>query len=549
MRVRLLLAAGVLSFVPAVVRAQDVPAAAPVQEPTALITVHREGSFEFSFGGGVSLVDKAFNSFLSRSTTRIVNGKDSLSRVMEGGQLRLTYNLSSRLGLGAGIGVANGLRFANDNGALLIAPFGALTYTFNLNRGFNPFIDLGAGVTRAAAYTGRFLGERPQTSSYSAFGGLGFRAMLGSGLALRVEGRLSYDKYIKLSSAAYNGAAFVGLSLFLGGGPPRDTDGDGVPDKRDACADTPVGATVDAAGCALDSDTDGVYDGLDQCADTPAGATVDAQGCALDSDRDGVYDGLDRCPDTPAGATVDANGCPVDADGDGVPDNLDRCPNTPAGTPVDANGCPVDSDSDGVPDHLDRCPNTPANARPVDASGCPVDSDRDGVADYLDRCPNTAPGTQVDASGCPVQRDADGDGVIDAADRCPNTPPHTRVDATGCPVVEPPAAGAAPGPQSITFRARSAVMQPWFRAQLFSIAASLRSVPDARWEIAGYTDNREARLLSRQRAARVMRELVARGVPAASLTLVWYGAGNPVASNAREAGRAQNRRVEIRRLP
>lgn len=63
----------------------------------------------------------------------------------------------------------------------------------------------------------------------------------------------------------------------------------------------------------------------------------------IDSDGDGVPDDRDRCPNTPAGTRVDAFGCPVpvDSDGDGVVDDRDRCPNTPAGTPVDADGCPI----------------------------------------------------------------------------------------------------------------------------------------------------------------------------------------------------------------
>jgi len=62
----------------------------------------------------------------------------------------------------------------------------------------------------------------------------------------------------------------------------------------------------------------------------------------IDSDRDGVPDSRDRCPGTPLGALVDDRGCPTDADGDGVPDGIDRCPGTPRGTPVDSFGCPRD---------------------------------------------------------------------------------------------------------------------------------------------------------------------------------------------------------------
>jgi OmpA-OmpF porin, OOP family len=60
-----------------------------------------------------------------------------------------------------------------------------------------------------------------------------------------------------------------------------DTDGDGVPDDRDACANTVAGAKVDARGCELDSDGDGVVDRLDRCPGTRAGAKVDATGCEL----------------------------------------------------------------------------------------------------------------------------------------------------------------------------------------------------------------------------------------------------------------------------
>jgi outer membrane protein OmpA-like peptidoglycan-associated protein len=121
-----------------------------------------------------------------------------------------------------------------------------------------------------------------------------------------------------------------------------------------------------------------------------------------------------------------------DRDKDGVKDSADQCPNTPLGERVDATGCPLpkDADGDGVADNLDRCPNTPAGTA-VDATGCPKDSDGDGVIDAQDKCPNTPAGTPVDATGCP--KDSDGDGVIDAQDKCPNTPAGTAVDATGCP--------------------------------------------------------------------------------------------------------------------
>ncbi len=123
-----------------------------------------------------------------------------------------------------------------------------------------------------------------------------------------------------------------------------------------------------------------------------------------DSDGDGVPDSRDVCPNTPKGVKVDKDGCPLDSDGDGVPDYLDKCSGTLAGVKVDANGCPLDSDGDGVPDYLDKCSGTLAGVK-VDVNGCPLDSDGDGVPDYLDKCPNTPKGTQVDSEGCPIKKD------------------------------------------------------------------------------------------------------------------------------------------------
>ena len=91
-----------------------------------------------------------------------------------------------------------------------------------------------------------------------------------------------------------------------------DDDGDGVPNERDACPDTPPGVAVGIDGCTLDDDGDGVVNSEDQCPNTPVGVEVNAVGCEVgpeDSDRDGVNDKFDRCPDTPQGAKVDDMGC------------------------------------------------------------------------------------------------------------------------------------------------------------------------------------------------------------------------------------------------
>src|SRR5262249_49155496 len=95
-----------------------------------------------------------------------------------------------------------------------------------------------------------------------------------------------------------------------------------------------------------------------------------------DTDGDGIPDRLDKCPNEPGAkdGLQDADGCPdPDNDGDGVPDTDDRCPNDMG--PKENNGCPdKDTDGDGIPDRLDKCPNEPETKNGYqDADGCPDD--------------------------------------------------------------------------------------------------------------------------------------------------------------------------------
>ena len=137
-----------------------------------------------------------------------------------------------------------------------------------------------------------------------------------------------------------------------------------------------------------DTDGDGIYDKDDACPEVAGLAAFN--GCP-DSDGDGIQDGEDACPNE--AGLAEFNGCP-DGDGDGVPDNADNCPTTPGLKSL--GGCP-DADGDGVTDGDDQCPN---EAGPAANNGCPwPDSDGDGVLDKDDQCPNEA-GT-VANNGCP----------------------------------------------------------------------------------------------------------------------------------------------------
>jgi len=60
-----------------------------------------------------------------------------------------------------------------------------------------------------------------------------------------------------------------------------DSDGDGVPDVKDYCPETPSGGMVDEKGCPLDSDADGVDDPTDEEAATDANLNVNKVGVGL----------------------------------------------------------------------------------------------------------------------------------------------------------------------------------------------------------------------------------------------------------------------------
>ncbi len=338
----------------------------------------------------------------------------------------------------------------------------------------------------------------------------------------------------------------AGVGVTFRFGVKMDADKDLVPDALDKCPGTPAGVKIDIAGCPLDEDKDGVADYMDKCAATAREAKVDSNGCALDTDKDGVADYQDKCANTPAGVKIDGAGCPVDTDKDGVADYMDQCANTLAGAKVDAKGCPTDADKDGVADNADKCPNTPVGVK-VDGTGCPLDTDKDGVADHLDKCAKTPAKAPVDVAGCPL--DTDKDGVFDYADQCPGTKAGDKVDSSGCTIIVIEK-GAKLTLDGIVFKSGSADIDSVSAPTLARAAAALAKAPDAKVEVAGFTDNvgkaATNKKLSQKRADAVKGYLVKAGAPAKQLMAVGYGPAQPVADNKTEEGRKQNRRIEFR---
>jgi outer membrane protein OmpA-like peptidoglycan-associated protein len=105
--------------------------------------------------------------------------------------------------------------------------------------------------------------------------------------------------------------------------------------------------------------------------------------------------------------------------------------------------------------------------------------------------------------------------------------------------------------RGVNFEINKAVLLPESRDILGDVAASLVANPQVTIEVAGHTDNTGPRALndtlSLARAEAVVAFLIEHGVEANRMVAHGYAWDQPVASNKTASGRAQNRRVELRR--
>lgn len=257
---------------------------------------------------------------------------------------------------------------------------------------------------------------------------------------------------------------------------------------------------------------------------------------AKDSDDDGIFDNDDACPNDKG--TLEFKGCP-DTDGDKIIDKDDSCP-TEAGL-AQFNGCP-DTDGDGVQDKDDACVDV---AGLKSLNGCP-DADGDGITDKSDKCPEVK--GPKENGGCPWP-DKDGDKVLDKDDKCPDV--AGTVANQGCPeVTEEAIKKLNDYAKTILFDTAKASFQKQTYPVLEAITAILKEYPTAVFSIEGHTDSdgKDAanQKLSEERAAAVKGYLVEHGIATSRLSSVGYGESKPIDTNKTKAGKANNRRVEVK---
>lgn len=158
--------------------------------------------------------------------------------------------------------------------------------------------------------------------------------------------------------------------------------------------------------------------------------------------------------------------------------------------------------------------------------------------------PATAPIVTPPIAKAPIDcstLDSDHDGVNDCLDKCPNTPRDSKVDAYGCPLKLIL--------KGSNFKHDSAVLTPEAKETLTEVAQSLNAYPDKNdLEVNGYTSSEGSdsynKKLSQRRAKSVADFLRSRQV-SNKLTVKGFGKAKPIADNGTEAGRSENRRVEL----
>lgn len=164
----------------------------------------RDGSWEFSVGGGAMLLDGDLSDFIGSTGFADSNDPSSLVPAATAG---VGYNFNNHFGFSLGAAGATG------SGVAYLTPFAAATYTVDLNARTSPFVTAGTQFTRISG------NDRRDHPTWGTFLGVGGRHFVSENLALRLEGRMALEHYEDLpgSTSAYNGIISLGLSYFTRG--------------------------------------------------------------------------------------------------------------------------------------------------------------------------------------------------------------------------------------------------------------------------------------------------------------------------------------------
>jgi RHS repeat-associated protein len=108
-----------------------------------------------------------------------------------------------------------------------------------------------------------------------------------------------------------------------------------------------------------------------------------------------------------------------------------------------------------------------------------------------------------------------------------------------------------PNARNITFESNSALLTPEGKAELDNLVFNMKVFTESKYEISAHTDNvgndNKNLVLSNARAASVITYLTSKGIDSSRLTGQGYGETQPVSTNDTDEGKANNRRVELKK--
>jgi outer membrane protein OmpA-like peptidoglycan-associated protein len=541
-------------------------------------TAEQKGAWRLSIAPtGFIARDGALFDFLYR---RVAARGDNPNRYLPGALAGIGYQVTDNIALGisGGAGFTSGL-------TLLQGHVGGL-YSFMPNQLLSPYIGLTAGGSR---FTGN--GPASRATGIGGYGIGGLRYFVSDNVAVHVEGRVGMENYSSESINAIVGSAGIGLTYFTGrkvltsiavtpGAPTlaslrqtqqlsamaRDQHAKPMTGKVFRwTSSNPAVATVSATGmvtavgngaATISAAAEGVTGTANltvaQAAATvavaPATATLEALGATQQltaSARDANNNPFPGAAFTwtssdAAVAAVSPSGV-VTSVGNGTARIMAAAAGRSATATITVAQTTASVAVTPAASTISRIGGTAQlMAQAVDANGRPVagktitwTSDATNVASVS----GTGLATAVANGMAHVTASVDGKTASAIVTVVP---------------IELPAVNATMVMRNVNFRVNRAVLLPVASTELDKVAVAIKAAPDSRWEIAGYTSSIGAAArnlrLSRQRADAVKAYLVTKGVSAASLTATGYGAQHPIASNRTAAGRAQNMRVEIKRL-
>lgn len=134
------------------------------------------------------------------------------------------------------------------------------------------------------------------------------------------------------------------------------------------------------------------------------------------------------------------------------------------------------------------------------------------------------------------QHDYDADGINNCIDKCPQTPKGAHVNQFGCWIVD------------VKFDNDKSDIKPYYYEELDNAVMVINHNPGVHIEVQGHTSNTGSAAHNQklsERRAQAVKDYLSRAHANGRITAKGYGLTQPIDNNETEAGRANNRRVQL----